>query len=184
MRAAASATDREAAGLTVHLLNFSPLSLPLVIRHRRRGRDGCFDMSCQRFTSSPVRFEPLEGRGCSHLDIHGAESPAHSAGCGGRQFSNGDRRRQSVAVLDTGINYNHPFLGGGFGPGQRWSADTTSSTKTTTRWTRTATAPKPPASSPLLRSILRVCITRDRAGREPAGAARRRGERSCARRPY
>jgi subtilisin family serine protease len=52
----------------------------------------------------------------------------------------------AIAVIDTGIDYTHPFLGGGFGPGYKVVGGTTSSTTTTTRWTPSATAPKSPAS--------------------------------------
>src|SRR5436190_11883201 len=41
---------------------------------------------------------------------------------------------QSVAIIDTGVDYMHPGLGGGFGPGFKVVADMTLSTTIRIRW--------------------------------------------------
>src|SRR4051794_35378167 len=53
-----------------------------------------------------------------------------------------------VAVIDTGIDYTHPALGGGFGPGYKVAGGYDFSTATPIRSTTTATARTSPASSP------------------------------------
>ncbi|MWK37959.1 hypothetical protein GEV43_30525 [Actinomadura sp. J1-007] len=53
----------------------------------------------------------------------------------------------TVAVVDTGIDYRHPDLGGGSGRAARSRPGTTSSTATATRGTTTGTARTSPGSS-------------------------------------
>src|SRR5256714_8671138 len=85
---------------------------------RRNGSAPVNSMSYRRSHRSAARIETLECRRLLAVNWGGIPKLIHQD-TEAAQHPEINGFGQTVAVIDTGIDYTHPFLGGGFGPGYK-----------------------------------------------------------------
>src|SRR4051794_19775663 len=71
------------------------------------------------YSGSSARWEGLEHRRLLSADPWGEIPKLVHQDEAATQFPQVTGAGTAIAVIDTGIDYTHPFLGGGFGPGYK-----------------------------------------------------------------